>query len=122
MAAWIAVKLDLKISSALVILSDDRTLREMHKEYLDDDSLTDVITFNLSESDAVEAEIYISAERAVQNASRFKTTLRNELMRLVIHACLHLAGYDDTTESKRKIMKQKEEQYLTEAEGVFAPE
>jgi len=118
-AGWIAEELALEVSEVDIILTDDRTLRKMHSEYLGDNTFTDVMTFDLSDTEAIEAEIYISSDRVRQHASRFKTTMRNELMRMVIHAFLHLAGYDDQTESKRKIMKEKEDQFLLAAEKVF---
>lgn len=120
LAGWIVEELGLEVAWADIILTDDQTLRKMHKNYLNDNTLTDVMTFNLSDTAAIEAEIYISADRVSQQASRFKTTMRNELMRMVIHAFLHLAGYDDKTESKRKLMKTREEHFLLEAERVLS--
>ena len=102
-----------------VIFTDDKSLKKMHREYLDDDTLTDVMTFNLSKSPPIESEIYISIERAHENAQNYNVTYQNELMRLLIHACLHLAGYDDKDEKKRKKMKEQEDYYIDKAEKKF---
>ena len=87
------------------------TLKEMHRQFLDDDSFTDVMTFNLSEIPPIESEIYISIDRARDNANQYEVSYLNEIMRLIIHACLHLAGHEDYDETKRAKMKAKEDHY-----------
>ena len=116
---WIVRQLNLNVTSADIILTDDDSLQKLHKEYLDDDSFTDVMTFNLADSDSIEAEIYVSKDRVKQHASRFKTTISKEMVRVIVHAFLHLAGFNDQTGKERKIMKSKEEHYLSQAEGIF---
>lgn len=95
-----------------VILVDDHYLRKLHRDYLKEDSFTDVMTFNLSGTEAVEGEIYISIDRATVHAAQFNVPLEEELTRLVVHGILHLKGYDDKTDSERRIMRQKETYYL----------
>jgi len=116
---WICKELDLSIQMINVIFTDDHSLKKMHQEYLDDDTFTDVMTFNLSDSPPIESEIYISIDRAHENAQKFNVTYQSELMRLLIHACLHLAGFDDKDEKTKKIMKAREDFYLATAEKLL---
>lgn len=109
---WICRELNLPIVSLDIIFTDDNSLRSMHKQYLDDDTYTDVMVFNLGNDDKIEGEIYISIDRARENAGSFHTTFEDEINRLIIHACLHLAGYQDKNENLRKIMKEKEDDLL----------
>jgi probable rRNA maturation factor len=97
---------------SLVAMADDELL-EINRASLGHDWLTDVITFELERTpDAIEAEVYISVERALENARRYRTTLEPELLRLVIHAVLHLAGYGDKSVKDRKQMRNRERWYL----------
>jgi probable rRNA maturation factor len=101
-------KLNLDISYINVIFVTDSRIRKLHKAYLSQDSETDVITFNLNENGAIEGEIYISAQRAEAQAKEYHVPMIQEIFRLVIHGCLHLAGYTDQDELQRRRMKRKE--------------
>jgi rRNA maturation RNase YbeY len=83
----------------------------MHGEYLNDPSKTDVMTFNLGD-DEIEGEIYISYDRAVEQAKENQVDIFNEITRLVIHGLLHLAGYDDNAEADRAVMKKLENELV----------
>ena len=77
------------------------------------DILTDVVTFNLSDNDKdLDAEVYISWERVNENAKKYKQRINNEMKRVIIHGCLHLVGFDDSTEKEIKEMRKKEKVYL----------
>jgi rRNA maturation RNase YbeY len=101
--------LELEIAFISVIFVTDSDLKELHSKYLNEDSETDVMTFNLSESAAIEGEIYISAARAAAQAKEYNVTDTQEICRLVIHGCLHLAGYSDMDKSQQSKMKLKED-------------
>ena len=118
-ADWICLELKLPILSLDIIFIDDESLRALHKKYLNDNSLTDIITFNLGDDSNLEGEIYISLDRAQKNADDYQVSLSNEIMRLIIHGCLHLAGYDDKSNEQREIMKKKEDYYLLTALEKF---
>jgi len=111
---WACLHLKLQAKSVDVILVDDKTLRELHKIYLDEDTFTDVMTFNLGEDTEIEGEIYISIDRATEQAGEFGIAIEEELARLMIHGCLHLAGYDDQTETDQQKMKRIEDKYVRE--------
>ena len=73
---------------------DDR-LRTLNREYLGRDRPTDVIAFDLSRGDnSLIGDIYISIDRAKEQASAYGVPLEEELLRLELHGILHLIGYD----------------------------
>jgi len=82
-------------------------------EYLNHDTLTDIITFdNSEEDDVIEGDIFISVERVQDNAEKYKVSELNELNRVLAHGLLHLVGYMDKSESDKKLMREKENYYL----------
>jgi rRNA maturation RNase YbeY len=107
----VTIKTDSHIKSCNIIFLSDRDLAEMHNTFLNDPSPTDVITFNLG-NEKIEGEIYISSERAKAQSREYNVSFENEIIRLVVHGLLHLAGYDDLSESDYKKMKQKENYFV----------
>lgn len=96
------------------IFCDDNYLLEVNKQYLNHDTFTDIITFELSpKSGPLLSDIYISWERVRENAKEFKSTFRRELHRVIFHGALHLAGYKDKTARDEALMRAKEEEYLS---------
>lgn len=85
----------------------------LNQQYLNHDTLTDVLTFTLSDTGSpVIAEIYISIERVHENAALLKTTYSQELFRVMIHGILHLCGYLDHTLKQKTLIRKKEDHYL----------
>jgi len=114
-------KKGVKTAELSYIFCSDQFLLEMNKSYLDHDTFTDIITFDLSESkSAMEGEIYISVDRVKENAKIYKTTYQNELHRVIFHGVLHLCGFKDKKEKDQKIMRENEdyclEHYIKELE------
>ncbi|MEE9162683.1 MAG: rRNA maturation RNase YbeY [Candidatus Neomarinimicrobiota bacterium] len=96
-----------------VIFSDDAHLRDLKRKFFNQDVYTDVIAFRLNDdSEPLEGEIYISTERALENSRRYRQTHRRELMRLVAHGSLHLAGLADGTPSEQARMRLEEDHIL----------
>ena len=96
------------------IFTNDSILLQLNKEYLSHSSLTDIITFDMSEKKGeITGDIYISVDRAKENARDYKATLANEVHRLLIHGVLHLMGYKDKTQDEKELMRSKEEFYLS---------
>ena len=95
-----------------IILLNDKDLRKLHKEWMNDGSSTDVITFPLIEEPPIHAEIYISIDTARKQSKDYGVTLKNELCRLAVHGALHIAGYDDATPTQRHAMHQLENRYI----------
>jgi rRNA maturation RNase YbeY len=96
-----------------IIFVKEAALTEMHKTYLNDPSPTDVITFHLNgDNEAVEGEIYISGEQAQLQAKEYSVSDESEILRLIIHGILHLAGYNDIIEADRVKMKAEENRLI----------
>jgi rRNA maturation RNase YbeY len=110
---WLCREMKLKINTLDIIFTDDSELRDMHEDFLNDIHYTDVMTFNLGSKDLIEGEIYISKDRAVDNAAKYDVSLVNEICRLITHACLHLAGLEDNNQFNREQMKKKEDEFLS---------
>ena len=88
----------------------------MHKlnvDFLDHDTLTDVISFDYTVDTIVSGDIYISTERVVENAQEFGVSFIDELCRVMAHGLLHYCGYKDKSPSDVKRMRQKEDYYLS---------
>ncbi|HHM23457.1 MAG TPA: rRNA maturation RNase YbeY [Bacteroidetes bacterium] len=95
------------------IFTDDEYIRQLNREFLKHDYATDVISFPLeADDDYLDGEIYISRERAEEQAKERGLPVQEELWRLVIHGLLHLLGYDDLSEEKRREMFSVQESYL----------
>lgn len=95
-----------------IILVKDEYLKKLHRDFLNDDSYTDVMSFNLSDDERIEGEIYISLDRARINAREFDVSFACEMARLIIHGILHLNGYEDNSEAGAKQMRRMEEHYI----------
>ena len=105
-------------SVVLIILENDEFLRNLKKKYFNQDVYTDVISFNLEDSEApIEGEIYISLPRIIANAKKYRNSLNNEFKRIVIHGLLHLVGYNDLTNSDKKQMTSLEDKYIKLSKG-----
>ena len=92
----------------------------MNKAYLQHNYSTDIITFNYSELvKKIDGEIFISIDDALDNAKKYKVSLSDELVRLVIHGVLHLLGYDDQTTSDKKTMKRLENKLLSKNKFIL---
>jgi probable rRNA maturation factor len=97
------------------IFCSDEYLVKINQQYLNHNTLTDVITFPFSEKDEpVSAEIYISVERIKENAKTYRIQYQNELLRVMIHGALHLCGYEDKKQSLQLRMREKEDYYLNQ--------
>jgi probable rRNA maturation factor len=101
-----------QIESINYIFCSDKRLLEINRQFLKHDYYTDIITFDLSESSLVNAEIYISLDRIRDNANKQGNTLRSELHRVIFHGALHLCGYRDKSTSEIKAMREREDHYL----------
>ncbi len=95
-----------------IIFCDDDFLLSINQEFLQHNDFTDIITFDLSETDEVKGEIYISIPRILENAKKLKVNKTSELHRVIFHGCLHLCGYKDKLKKDRELMRKKEEEYL----------
>ncbi|WP_394758896.1 rRNA maturation RNase YbeY [Flavobacterium sp.] len=94
------------------IFCDDDYLVEINQQYLDHDTLTDIISFDYSLGNEIHGDIYISIERVRENAEEFKVSFEEELKRVMIHGVLHYCGYKDKSESDELLMRSKEDEKI----------
>ena len=109
--AWLLSEMELLNLSLEVVYSfmSDEELLKLNKEHLDHDTYTDIITYDFRPDGLEEANLCISYERVIANATTFKTTKTNELCRVCVHGLLHLAGYDDKDEASKAEMRSQEQ-------------
>ena len=94
------------------IFCDDEYLHKLNVEFLDHDTLTDIISFDYSVGKTLKGDIFISIERVEENAKDFKVSFEQELQRVIVHGILHYCGYKDKSEDDAKLMREKENFYL----------
>ena len=100
------------LESLNYIFCTDKALLEINRQFLTHDFYTDIITFDLSDSDAVQAEIYISIDRVKENAIHLGISFNSEIHRVIFHGVLHLCGYKDKSKKETREMRNKEGFYL----------
>ena len=102
-----------RIVQLTYIFCSDEYLHQLNVEYLDHDTLTDVITFdNSDDADQLEGDIFVSVERVRENAQDLGVAFRDELHRVMIHGVLHLLGYHDKDLLSQTAMRAKEDHCL----------
>ena len=97
-----------------LIFAQDNLLNNLKIKYFQKDHLTDVIAFRINDytDKEVEGEIYISLERAIDNAKEYEEKVSKELAHLIIHGTLHLLNYKDNTDKEKLTMTGLENKYL----------
>ena len=94
------------------IFCSDDYLHKLNVDFLNHDTLTDIISFDYSVGKELHGDIYISVDRVKENASDFKVSFDDEMARVIIHGVLHYCGYKDKSEDDEKMMRSKEDYYL----------
>jgi probable rRNA maturation factor len=94
------------------IFCDDEYLLKINLEYLNHDTLTDIISFDYSMGNELNGDIFVSVERVRDNANDFKVSFEDELKRVLVHGILHYCGYQDKSDEDEKIMRSKEDEKL----------
>jgi rRNA maturation RNase YbeY len=101
-----------------IVLCDDDRLQELNRRFLGHDYPTDVVAFPLGDGpDALDGEVYVSLDRAEEQARTVGVSFENEVCRLVVHGLLHLLGYDDRDGDAATQMHARQEEYLRLFEG-----
>ncbi len=100
------------ISSIDYIFIDDEALLEINRSALNHDYYTDIITFDYSNRNLLEGEIYISYDRVKENAVHFNDPFHVELLRVIFHGVLHMVGHKDKTQIQKTKMREYENHYL----------
>ena len=113
--AWIsdvAKKEKKKTGTIHYIFTNDDDLLKMNQQFLDHNTYTDIITFDYTEDNTINGDIFISIDRVKENANKFDTSFENELHRVIIHGVLHLCGYKDKSKADAELMRKKENSSL----------
>ncbi|MCJ8163777.1 rRNA maturation RNase YbeY [Pontibacter sp. E15-1] len=116
-AEWIATvvaKHGQELNNLTYVFCSDDYLHSINVEYLDHDTLTDIITFNNADEDGtVEGDIFISVDRVGDNAKDIGTSFKDELHRVIIHGVLHLLGFRDKSKEEEALMRKQEDSSLS---------
>lgn len=94
------------------IFCDDEYLLQINMQYLDHDTLTDIISFDYTIGNEIAGDIFISVERVKENAADFNVPFNEEMKRVMTHGVLHYCGYKDKSEADEQLMRQKEEEKI----------
>lgn len=94
------------------IFCDDDYLLNLNEQYLNHDTLTDIISFDYSMGNEIHGDIFISTERVKDNAADFKVSFEEEIKRVMVHGVLHYCGYKDKTEEDEALMRSKEDEKI----------
>ena len=94
------------------IFCDDEYLHKINVEYLDHDTLTDIISFDYTVGNLIQGDIFVSVERVQDNANDFNVSFDEELKRVLSHGVLHYCGYKDKSPKDEALMRSKEEEKM----------
>ena len=94
------------------IFCDDDYLHKINVEYLDHDTLTDIISFDYTVGNVLQSDIFVSVERVQDNAKDFNVSFEEELKRVISHGVLHYCGYKDKSPEDEALMRSKEEEKM----------
>ncbi len=107
--------LDLSARSELCVsLVSDGDMRELNRRYRQIDATTDVLCFP-QRSDVnpdLLGDIVISYQTALRHSRKLEITIEEELRLLIVHAVLHLLGFDHKKKKERETMREKEKEVL----------
>tara|TARA_B100000482_G_scaffold175467_1_gene144622 strand:- start:89 stop:511 length:423 start_codon:yes stop_codon:yes gene_type:complete len=94
-------------------------IKRINKNHLSHDYATDVITFDYSTDKELKAEAYICPEEVQFNAKKYSQTVENEMVRVLVHALLHVCGHDDKADESKLKMRKKEDLYIKVYQASF---
>ena len=107
-----------ELGEIIYIFCDDEYLHKLNVEFLDHDTLTDILSFDYCVGKQINGEIYVSVERVADNSKDFKTNFEDELHRVMIHGILHFCGHKDKSDIEEKSMRQKEDDALEKLSNI----
>ena len=101
-----------RVGDINIILCNDPSILEINQQFLGHDYYTDIITFDYSEEETINGELYISVDTVRENAIEYGEDFLRELHRVIIHGMLHLCGLDDHCDEDIKEMRAAEDSAL----------
>ena len=90
------------------IFTSENYILEINREYLNHNYYTDIITFDYSNNEIIEGDIFISIDTVYSNSKKFKTNFNDEMLRVIIHGVLHLIGFKDKSKKQKLEMRELE--------------
>ena len=108
-----------RIGDVNLIFCSDNYILDVNLKYLQHDYFTDIITFDYCENNVLSGDLFISVDSVRENSVFYNTEFEDELNRVMVHGILHLIGYDDHTEEDQKVMREKENYYLSLREKLL---
>ena len=103
-----------KLEEINYVFCNDDYLHKLNVEFLNHDTLTDIISFDYTVGKIIQGDIFISIERVRDNSKNFKVPFIEELHRVLVHGVLHYCGYKDKENSDTMVMRDKENLYLAQ--------
>jgi len=94
------------------IFCDDEYLHKINLEYLNHDTLTDIISFDYTMGNEISGDVFVSVERVIDNAKDYNTSFNDELKRVLVHGVLHYCGFKDKSQTDEFLMRNKEDEKL----------
>ena len=108
-----------RVGDINIILCDDPSLLEINNQFLGHDYYTDIITFDYTEENVINGELYISIDTVRANAQEYGQSFPDELHRVIIHGILHLCGLDDHCDEDIKEMREAENLSLEKLSAIL---
>lgn len=102
---------DLEVS---LLLTDDKEIGELHEQFLDDPSPTDVMSFEMDDG----AELVVSVETAQRVANEAGHEVEAEVALYIVHGMLHTVGFDDIEDDDRLRMRDAERAIMSRLQLV----
>ena len=92
-----------------VIVASEDLIRQLNRDYRQQDSVTDVLSFPLGPGDEVTGEIYICWARIISQSEEYCHSWQREFCFLLVHGILHLLGYEhgDLPNPEMRAMEEK---------------
>ena len=87
-------------------------IQQVNNDHLKHNFVTDVITFDYSDDKTISAEAFVCPEKVLKNAKTYSQLPENEVVRVLLHAVLHVLGYDDKSKESRQEMRKQEDHFL----------
>jgi rRNA maturation RNase YbeY len=94
------------------IFCDDEYLHQINVEYLNHDTLTDIISFDYTMGNEISGDVFVSIERVLDNSKDYNTSFEDELKRVLVHGVLHYCGYKDKSKEDEALMRFKEDEKI----------
>jgi len=107
-----------EIGSISYIFTSENYILEINKQYLGHNYFTDIITFDYSNKNIIEGDIFISIDTVLTNSAKFHTEFDEEILRVIIHGIFHLLGYKDRSEKQKQEMRSLENSALYIYKGL----